>query len=173
MDMPTRDMQTVAPSGEVIRELIHGVKMRSAITQLDERGTLCEIFNPTWDFVPFTPAHVYIVSFLPGIVKGWAVHYEQEDLYFFNNGRLLTVLYDDRKESPTYGKINELYFSEYNRGLLNIPPGIYHATKNVGTVEATLINLPNKLYNYSTPDKYRLPVENDYIPYRFENGLGW
>jgi dTDP-4-dehydrorhamnose 3,5-epimerase len=35
------------------------------------------------------------------------------------------------------------------------------------------INLPTAPYKHADPDKYRLPLDTDEIPYQFEKGLGW
>jgi dTDP-4-dehydrorhamnose 3,5-epimerase len=50
-----------------------------------------------------------------------------------------------------------------------IPRGVYHACMNVGAVDAIFINFPTNLYNYDSPDKYRLPLKNDIIPYDFSD----
>ncbi len=50
MNPAKQDRQTTTLSGEPIIDLIDGVKIRSASTLADERGTLCEIFNPAWEF---------------------------------------------------------------------------------------------------------------------------
>ena len=33
--------------------------------------------------------------------------------------------------------------------------------------------MPTRPYQHDDPDVYRLPLENDRIPYRFEQKLGW
>jgi dTDP-4-dehydrorhamnose 3,5-epimerase len=38
--------------------------------------------------------------------------------------------------------------------------------KNVGHGEAVFVNLPSKPYNHVDPDKYRLPIDAEEIPYR-------
>ena len=42
----------------------------------------------------------------------------------------------------------------------------WHAVQNVGHEEAAFINMPSQPYRHDDPDKYRLPLENDVIPYR-------
>jgi hypothetical protein len=32
---------------------------------------------------------------------------------------------------------------------------------------------PTRAYNHEDPDVFRLPVNNDHIPYRFEERIGW
>jgi dTDP-4-dehydrorhamnose 3,5-epimerase len=63
--------------------------------------------------------------------------------------------------------INELFFSELNRALVAVPPGVYHAVEAVGQIDSLLFNIPNQPYNYKDPDKYTVPLENDFIPYSF------
>lgn len=77
------------------------------------------------------------------------------------------AFFDDRRDSPTYKLLNVFTFSELNRTLFNIPIGVYHAVKNVGAREAVFLNLPNRAYDHAEPDKYRLPLKNDLIPFDF------
>lgn len=44
---------------------------------------------------------------------------------------------------------------------------MWHAVENVGTTEAAFANLPTRAYHYHEPDKYRLPLDTDEIPFRF------
>lgn len=167
IDKPQRDAQTVRPDGTAIQELIEGVRIRPAVTHQDDRGTVCEIFSAGWAFDDEPLVHIYQFTIRPQVVKGWGVHREHTDRYFFSSGSVKVVLYDDRADSPTHGMLNVLYFSEINRSLLVIPPGVYHATENIGMGDAVMINLPNRAYDYDAPDKYRLPIDTDHIPYRF------
>ena len=36
-----------------------------------------------------------------------------------------------------------------------------------------MVNFPTMPYDHSSPDKYRLPLNTDKIPYKFENARGW
>jgi dTDP-4-dehydrorhamnose 3,5-epimerase len=171
---PQKDSQTVTFSGERIQTLIDGVRLHYVNTQVDERGSICEIFNPAWNFHEAPLVYVYQMTIRPNHVKGWVVHYEQDDRIFLSQGSIKIVLYDDRPQSPTYRMINEIYMSEYRRGLIIFPHHVYHAIQNIGDKDALLLNMPTKPYNHENPDKYRLPLENDVIGYRFNiNALGW
>jgi dTDP-4-dehydrorhamnose 3,5-epimerase len=172
LTVPRKSPQTVTSSGGRIEPVIDGVRVHPQVTQQDERGTLTEIYSPFWDFDDIPLVFVYTVTVRPGKVKGWAVHYEQTDRYFFYQGALNLVLYDARPESPTRGMVNELFFSEANRSLVLVPPHVYHAVHNVGTTDGLMINFPSHPYRHADPDKYTLPLRNDLIPYRFESKLG-
>lgn len=63
------------------------------------------------------------------------------------------------------GRINEFFLGELNRGLLVIPPGVYHGWKNIGEKESVVLNLPTEPYNYEDPDSYRVDPHNGGIPY--------
>lgn len=168
-----RDLQTVTPQGEGIEKLIQGVRIHYAKTHSDERGDLCEIYDLAWGLLEAPLVYVYQVTVRPGKVRGWAVHYEQDDRLFVGFGTLKIVLYDAREDSPTHGMVNEVHLSEHNRGLIVIPRGVFHAVQNVGEKLAIFINMPSRPYRHADPDKHRLPPNNDVIPYRFEDRLGW
>jgi dTDP-4-dehydrorhamnose 3,5-epimerase len=165
---PSKDSQTVTPEGKSIKSLIDGVRFKPATTIPDDRGTICEVINSEWEFDELPLVYVYQVTIRPQRVKGWVVHRLQDDRIFFSQGTMRIVLYDDRPESPTYKMLNELFIGEHNRALLRIPFGVYHAVQNVGDTDALFINAPTRPYNHADPDKYRLPLNNDLIPYRFD-----
>jgi dTDP-4-dehydrorhamnose 3,5-epimerase len=170
---PRQDIQTVTPEGASVQPLIHGVIIRPAITLVDDRGTLCEILNPAWGVHPAPLTYVYQFTIRPGKIKGWHIHHQHDDRIFISQGEIKVVLYDDRPESPTYRMINEIYRTESHRSLMIIPAFVFHAHQNVGNTHALLISSPTRAYNHADPDVFRLPIENDYIPYKFEEKLGW
>lgn len=168
-----QDSQSVNPDGTPVFSLIEGVRQRSAVTHADERGTICELFNPAWGFDEDPLVYVYQASILPGYVKGWIIHYEQEDRLFFASGRVRLVLFDGRTASPTFRSVNRFETGEMNRCLIRIPAGVYHAVQNIGGTEAFFYNMPTKPYCHERPDKFRLPLDNELIPYRFHQAKGW
>jgi dTDP-4-dehydrorhamnose 3,5-epimerase len=168
MTQPKKDLQTVSSDGRQLAPLIEGVRIRYVITHADARGSLTEVFNPAWGFHESPMVYLYEFTIRPGKAKGWVAHQQQDDRIFLSRGSVKFVLYDDRPPSPTYKMINELVFTEQNRALITYPCGIYHALENIGTVDALLYNLPTRPYNHADPDKYRLPLNNDIIPYRFD-----
>lgn len=174
---PTRDKQFVTPQGEPLAPMIEGVRVRPAVTHTDERGSLTEILSLGWDFPVEPIVHVYQMTIRPGWVKGWHAHYTRTDRLFLSQGEVKFVLYDYRPESPTYQMISEICLTEYNRGLVVIPPKVFHALHNMSShKDALIVSLPEALYDYEKPDVYRLPLNNDVIPYTFDPQrckLGW
>jgi dTDP-4-dehydrorhamnose 3,5-epimerase len=170
---PRQDVETVKPDGRTVAPLVDGVVIRNATTQIDDRGTLCEILRPDWGFHPAPFSYVYQFSIRPGKVKGWHQHHQHDDRIFLSQGTVKVVLYDPRPESPTYRMINEIHRSELQRSIMVIPQFVWHAHQNIGATDALFISMPTRLYEHGSPDVYRLPLENDVIPYKFEQRLGW
>lgn len=83
------------------------------------------------------------------------------------------VFFDDRPDSPTQGLVAQVVLSEYRRRLMNIPAGVWHANRNLGSKDVVVVNFPTIQYDHAAPDKYRLPLDNDYIPYKFADRRGW
>ncbi|HVR97751.1 MAG TPA: dTDP-4-dehydrorhamnose 3,5-epimerase family protein [Thermoanaerobaculia bacterium] len=164
---PIKDRQTVTPEGVRIAPRIAGVVVRPAVTHVDDRGELCEIYNPAWGIHEAPLVYVYQAMVRPHKVKGWVVHHLQDDRLFISLGTLRIVLYDAREGSPTQGEINEIFLGERNRGMVVIPRGVYHAVQNVGDCDAYFVNVPTRAYDHADPDKYRLPLDTDLIPFRF------
>lgn len=167
-----QDQKTVTPTGESLAKLPDGVSFHDVTTQVDERGAVCEIFDLRWGWRNEPLVFSYVFTVRPGMIKGWGLHKNHEDRYFILFGELEVVLYDERPESPTYGLVSKIFLSEYRRRLMNIPAGIWHADRNIGSKDAVVVNFPTIPYDHDNPDKYRLPLENDRIPYKFENPRG-
>jgi len=130
----------------------------------DERGRLMEMLRSDDDlFKKF--GQVYMTTAYPGVVKAWHYHKLQTDNFVVVKGMMKVVLYDNRKDSPTYKEINEFFMGEHNPILLQIPNFIYHGFKCISDSEAICINIPTELYNYKEPDEYRLDPESGDIPY--------
>jgi dTDP-4-dehydrorhamnose 3,5-epimerase len=173
MNKLTKDVQTTTADGRPILRLIDGVTLRPATTLADERGTLCEILNPVWDLHPAEIVYVYQFTIRPGKIKGWHQHHLHDDRIFISQGTVKVILYDDRPESPTYRMINEIYRSEHERNIMVIPAFVFHAHQNIGSTDALFVSMPTRPYNHADPDVFRLPIENDRIPYRFDEKRGW
>lgn len=167
-----RDPQTVTADGQDIRPIPEGVRFRDIVTLADERGTLFELFDPRWEWHDEPIVSTYMFTVRPGVAKGWAVHREEEHRYAMIQGELLVVLFDERDDSPTRGVVSEIVLSEHRRRLMVIPRNVWHAVRNIGSGDAMVINFATSPFDHANPDKYRLPLNNDRIPYRFEGVRG-
>ncbi|HEX8495471.1 MAG TPA: dTDP-4-dehydrorhamnose 3,5-epimerase family protein [Pyrinomonadaceae bacterium] len=173
MSAPVQDQQTVTPQGEQTQVLPAGVSFHDVVTHVDDRGTICELFDPRWGWHPDPLVFAYSFTIRPGMIKGWGVHKEHEDRYFILQGEMEVVLYDERADSPTYGLVAKIVMSEYRRRLMNIPAGVWHADRNLGSKDVVVVNFPTIQYDHTKPDKCRLPLDTDHIPHKFDNPRGW
>jgi len=162
-----RDRQLATPDGRRVTDLIDGVRVSEARTIPDHRGTLCVILDPRRSSAEEPIVYSYQVTIRPGAIKGWIRHATYADRLFMSMGTFKWVLYDDREGSPTRGALNELFFDEHHRSLLRIPQNVWHAVQNVGITECLMISHPTKPYEYESPDKTRLPLDTELIPYSF------
>ena len=168
MSKKTVPLKKVFSTGNLIvhgnDHLIEGVEVRTANVFPDERGRLGEIMraDDPW-FKKF--GQIYFTTTYPGVVKAWHYHKLQTDHFYVAKGTVKIALCDDRKESKTYGIVNQVYLGEHNPGMVKIPPGVYHGWMCVGDTEAYIINMTSEMYNYTNPDEYRLDAHENHIPY--------
>jgi dTDP-4-dehydrorhamnose 3,5-epimerase len=144
--------------------MIAGVKTKMLRVIPDERGRLMEMLRSDDGlFLKFGQA--YMTTAYPGVVKAWHYHKKQVDNFVVVRGMMKVVLYDSRKESPTFGEISEFFLGEHNPMLLQIPALVCHGFKCISAQEAIVINIPTECYNYQEPDEFRLPAHETEIPY--------
>lgn len=151
--------------------MIEGVKIKQLRIIPDERGSLLEILRSDDEtFEKF--GQVYLSTIYPGVIKAWHYHKKQTDNVACIKGMIKLVLYDNRKDSKTKGEVNELFIGDRNQVLIQIPKLIYHGWKCIGEGEALVINCPTQVYNYKSPDEYRLPFNTKDIPYNWDIKMG-
>ncbi len=147
--------------------MIHGVKTKKLRVIPDERGRLMEILRAD-DELYEKFGQVYITTAYPGVVKGWHYHKKQVDNITVIKGMAKLVLYDNRENSPSMGEINEFFVGEHNPLLVQIPKLVLHGFKCISQTETVMLNCPTEVYDYKTPDEFRLPLHSSEIPYNWE-----
>jgi len=168
MNKKVATLKTVfAEAGLIVhgsKAMIQGLEVRTAKVIPDERGRLGEIMraDDPW-FEKF--GQVYFTTTFPGVVKAWHYHKIQTDHFYVVRGLVKIALYDDRKDSPTHGTVNQVYLGEHSPGMVKIPPGVQHGWMAVGDSEAYIINVVSEMYNYDEPDEYRTHPHDNHIPY--------
>jgi dTDP-4-dehydrorhamnose 3,5-epimerase len=145
-------------------KVIEGVKIKQLNIIPDKRGRLMEILRSD-DNVYKNFGQVYMTTVLPDVVKAWHYHQKQTDSMACISGMVLLVLYDNRKDSSTKNVICEYCIGIYNPLLVQIPPGILHGLKCIGTEEAIVINIPDFPYHHQQPDEYRIDPHSKEIGY--------
>lgn len=144
--------------------MIEGVKVKKLKLIPDDRGRLMEILRRDDEmFQKF--GQVYMTTAKPGVVKAWHYHKKQTDNFTCISGCMRLGLYDSRKGSPTFGKVEEYLISLDDPMLVQIPPEVYHGFKCVGGEEAVVINTVTEPYDKNDPDEYRVDAYDNEIPF--------
>jgi len=127
---------------------IEGVIIEKLIKFSDDRGFLIEAFRK--DSLPgdLQPVMSYVSYTKPGIARGPHEHRKQTDIFcFMGPGNFRIKLWDNRKESKTYGYYMEIIGGEDNPIRIIVPPGVVHGYKNISQkVDGMVLNYPDKLY---------------------------
>jgi dTDP-4-dehydrorhamnose 3,5-epimerase len=119
--------------------MIDGVQIIPLRTFLDERGYVRHMLKKTDPYFQEF-GEIYFSVIFPGAIKGWHVHRKMELNYATISGNIKLVLYDDRKSSPTYKELQEIYMGEENYVLVKIPPNIVNGFKAIGNERAIVAN---------------------------------
>jgi dTDP-4-dehydrorhamnose 3,5-epimerase len=121
------------------------------IIRLDDQGNLQNI--PEFKVKQSTFSQV-----LPGVIKAFHLHYNQEDVWFvLPTDRLLIGLFDARKDSPTYRHQMRFVMGAGRAHALYIPRGVAHGLANPYDKVASMIYFVNQCFNHEEPDEQRLP----------------
>lgn len=167
-----QDRAMALPDGQPVRRLTHGVNIRRLPTHIDRRGSVTELFDPRWGFHPDPMVFAYAFTIRPGCAKGWNLHQHHDDRYALMQGEMDLVLYDPRPDSPTCGEVCRIALTEADRCIVNVPANVWHADHNIGTKDVLVVNFPTIPYDHAAPDKWRLPLDTDLIPYSFAGVTG-
>lgn len=144
--------------------MIEGVAVKPLRVFPDERGRLMEILRDDDElFDRF--GQIYMTTVYPGVVKAWHCHKDQSDRVAVVHGMIKLVLCDWRPDSPTHRQIQEFFIGEHNPLLVRIPPMVLHGWKCIAEKETVVVNIPNRHYEYKSPDEIRLPWDSPEIGY--------
>ena len=125
--------------------MIEGVIIKKLEKFADERGWLAEVWRN--DELKYEPAMGYVSLTKPGVARGPHEHKFQSDFFVFAGpGVFKLYLWDNRKESKTFGQKEILEVGENNPVAVLVPPGVVHGYKCVSTEPAYSINLADKFY---------------------------
>jgi len=170
--------RTVKSLGSVIvspdsGDLIQDVRIQPLRVFADDRGFFSELARLgtpglAENMVPGGDSKIQVSATLtyPGTIKAIHYHFEQTDLWAPVQGMFQVFLYDMRRASPSFGRINTLYVGQYRPWTILIPPGVGHGYKVLGTQPAVLVYLTNRYYNPN--DEGRLSHDHPAIGYDWE-----
>ncbi|MDR4508718.1 MAG: dTDP-4-dehydrorhamnose 3,5-epimerase family protein [Candidatus Brocadiaceae bacterium] len=142
--------------------MIEGVKITSLRQIVDERGKIMHMLRA--DAPHFEKFGEIYFSFIhPGVIKGWHIHKKMTLNYAVPVGKIKLVLYDDRENSTTRGKLMEIFIGPDNYQLITIPPLVWNGTK--GIAEKTSIIANCSTHPHDPNEIARLDPFDKKIPY--------
>jgi len=119
--------------------MIEGVKLIPLRQIPDERGKIMHMLKCTDPhFEKF--GEIYFSVAYPGVIKAWHLHTKQTQFYAVISGMIKLVLYDERKDSKTYGELMEIFTGEDNYKLIRLPVGVMNGYKTIGVKPAIVAN---------------------------------
>jgi len=143
--------------------MITGVVFKKLVTHNDERGFFREIIRVTDDFFQEGFGQLSHSHILVGVIKAWHIHQKQTDWWYIPGGVIKVVLYDARKESPTFGKKMEILMGDSQPAqVLRIPPGVAHGCKCLSG-PTDLFYVTSNVYDPN--DEGRIPYNDPEIKY--------
>lgn len=144
---------------------IQGVKIIPLKKIPDERGAVMhgirsdDILN---DF-----GEVYFKKLYKDVINGWHVHEKLILNYICVYGMVKLVLYDMRKDSPSYKQIQEIFIGEDNYCLVHIPAGIANGMKALCPPYSIICNVASEPHDPNI--KYlRIDPNSGEIPYNWK-----
>ncbi len=130
-----------------LESLIPGVICRPLTVYADSRGWLAEIVRQDELEQDELPVMAYISVTQPGVGRGPHAHRQQTDLFCFPGpGEFRVSLWDQRPESPAYGRRQDFVVGEKHPAGVIIPPGVVHGYRNVSDRQGLVCNFANRLY---------------------------
>ena len=145
--------------------MIDGVKIIKKQRISDKRGEILHMLrNDDENFSKF--GEIYFSIVYPKIAKAWHLHEKMTLNYVAVYGEIKLVLYDDRRNSETKGKVQEIFLSENDHKLIIIPPHIWNGFCSVGKNKAILANCSD--IPHDKKEIIRLPYNDLKFPYKWE-----
>lgn len=145
--------------------MIEGVKIIPLNQFVDERGKVMHMLkNGDSYFSDF--GEIYFSTVYPGAIKGWHIHKKMILNYAVPVGNIKFVLFDSRKESTTFGEIQEIFLGPDNYSLVIVPPLIWNGFKGLGNTPALIANCASIMHD---PEEIeRLDPFDKSIPYNWD-----
>lgn len=162
------------------KDLIEDVILRKLTVHKDPTGSLVETLRSDWRDVfngkDLTFAMQYMSVTPSGVARDedvWHVHKFQKDRFICVWGRVVTAVFDPRKDSKTTGKLNLFVMGpgkEDEMYMVVIPEYTYHGFMTISKEPAHLLNFPTQLYN--PQDEGRIPHKNELSFSTIRNDFG-
>ena len=146
-----------------IESKIDGVTIVSLKQIEDERGAVLHMIRSDLpSFSRFGEVYFSIVN--PDVIKAWKLHRAMTQRFAVPIGRIRLALFDDRGDSPSNGRVEEIIIGRPDRYfLICIPPMVWYGFQAISEMPALLANCSDMPHD--PQESEQLPISNNYIPY--------
>lgn len=142
--------------------MIRGIFIKPLKVFSDERGKVMHMLRSDDPlFKQFGEVYFSVVN--PGIVKGWKKHLRMTQHFAVPVGKIQLVLYDERKNSPTIGKVDTIEIGEENYALVRIPPLVWYGFKGISLIPTLITNCTD--LPYDPKETENVNIGDSRIPY--------
>ena len=144
--------------------MIDGVKINKKKQIIDERGKIMHMLRvDDKEFIKF--GEIYFSYTYPGAIKAWHRHKEMTLTYAAVSGKIKLVLFDDRKNSPSNGKLEEIFLSDEDYFTVTVPPLIWNGFKSIENKSAIVANCTDTPHSENEIERRKYNDPN--IPYNW------
>ncbi|MCL4810398.1 MAG: dTDP-4-dehydrorhamnose 3,5-epimerase family protein [Thermoanaerobaculia bacterium] len=150
---------------------IEGVQVHRLPRFVDDRGFFQEIYRAKADHagseglagffqgVPVAQVNYTIVD-VENHIKGLHYHLKQQDVWFCPHpSKAKFVLFDVRKDSPTFLRTQVIVAGDGQDLLVRIPEGVAHGYRPL-TTPCALLYIVTRTFDVNDPDEYRIPWDH-------------
>ncbi|HXG15310.1 MAG TPA: dTDP-4-dehydrorhamnose 3,5-epimerase family protein [Calidithermus sp.] len=143
---------------------IEGVVLTELVRHHDDGGSFTELGRlregRLAGLEDFVVRQVNYSELAPGVIKAFHVHRRQTDVWYVPpSDRLLMVLVDVRRGSPSEGRHQRLVLGDGTSRLVRVPPGVAHGVRNLGPGPGRVIYFVDREFDADPArcDEGRLP----------------
>ena len=126
--------------------MIDGVVITKRKIIRDDRGQVMHMLRNN-DKVFKSFGEIYFSTINYNKIKAWHLHKEATLNYVCIKGKVKLVLYDDRSDSSSKGKLEEIILSPDNYNLITIPNNVWNGFKGLDKEESIIANCLNLPHN--------------------------
>lgn len=146
--------------------MIEGVFIKPLKVFSDERGKVMHMLRCDANFFRQF-GEVYFSSVTPGFVKAWKKHSKMTQHFAVPAGKIRLVIYDIRKDSESYNKIEVIEIGEGNYCLVRIPSLVWYGFKGISSIPALVANCTD--IPHDPAETEHLEQSDKRIPYNWSS----
>lgn len=130
---------------------IKGIVINPITCITDERGMVMKMWHPS-----FAVKDVYATTVRRDAIKAWHGYETKNIFWSVVRGVVKLVMVDMRKNSDTFGVIDELYLGDNSMYSVEVPAGVYNGFKGISVEDSIVVVQADEIYGQI----YRLDIDH-------------